>query len=377
MTIYIKKKTLEKLQELFEFVNTLNLDLKFTMEIGDKTICFLDLQISIVGKKLTTTVYSKPTDSHLYLHAKSCHKKSSIEGIQKGVALRLRRICSSEENYNEKSEEYAKYLVNRGHDLKSVRKCFNDIGNISRANARKKVTSRNEKSLVVFSTSYNPHGPNVNKILRKNIHLLQNNDRLKEIFPEGTLLVANKREKNLQELLMRSDPYNVKADHQTQEPQGYHRCSYVNCDSCKNFVDETTYVTCHATGRKYQIRRETSCSSRNVIYVAYCIKCKKQGVGSTIAWKPRLSNYKSHIKKKKPTCRTVRHFIEDCNDNGFNNLRFILVDQLNNVDGLTTDEIDELLLQKEKFWIRTLITQHHGFNSKHDLNRKKRSEREK
>ena len=95
--------TEENLQQLYIFINTLNPDLKFTMEIGNQSICFLDLRISVVGKKLTITVYSKPTDSHLYLHADSCHNKSSIKVIQKGVALRLRRICSSDNDYTAKS----------------------------------------------------------------------------------------------------------------------------------------------------------------------------------------------------------------------------------------------------------------------------------
>ena len=105
----------EKLKEQYSFINTINPDLKFTMEIGNQSICFSDLRISIVGNKLTTTVYSKPADSHLYLHADSCHKKSSIKGIQKGVALRLRRICNSKNDYTAKSIEYTKYLVNKGH----------------------------------------------------------------------------------------------------------------------------------------------------------------------------------------------------------------------------------------------------------------------
>ena len=38
---------------------------------------------------------------------------------------------------------------------------------------------------------------------------------------------------------------------------------------------------------------------RNVIYIAFCLNCLKQRVGSTVVgWKPRLRNYKSHIKKK-------------------------------------------------------------------------------
>ena len=243
------------------------------MEIENQSICFLDLRISIFGNKLTTTVYGKPTDSHLYLHADSCHNKSSIKGNQKGVALRLRCICSSDNDYTAKSIEYTKYKY-----LKSVQQCFNNVGKTSRQEARKKVKPRNAKSLIVFSTSFNPHGPNVNKIINRNIHLLLSNDNLKEVSPKGTILVANKREKNLQQLLMRSDPYNIKDDQQLKEDRGYSKCSYKNCDSCNNFVDETTYIECNATGRKYKIRRDTSCSLKNFIYVAYFIKCIKQGL---------------------------------------------------------------------------------------------------
>ena len=113
------------------------------------------------------------------------------------------------------------------------------------------------------------------------------------------MLVSNRREKNLQQLLMRSDTYNIKDDQQLKEDRGYTKCSYKNSDYCNNFVDETTYIKCNDTGRKYKIRRDTSCSSKNIIYIAYCIKCMKQGFLSTTSWKPHLSNYKSHIKKKK------------------------------------------------------------------------------
>ena len=40
--------------------------------------------------------------------------------------------------------------------------------------------------------------------------------------------------------------------------------------------------------------------NKNVIYMAYCTKCGEQGTGSTVSWKPNLSNYKSHIKQSVP-----------------------------------------------------------------------------
>ena len=55
------------------------------MDITGKSIYFLDLKISTVNVKFRTTVYSKPTYSHL--NAYSSHKQSTIMGIQKRVAL--------------------------------------------------------------------------------------------------------------------------------------------------------------------------------------------------------------------------------------------------------------------------------------------------
>ena len=177
-------------------------------------------------------------------------------------------------------------------------------------------------------------------------------------------------------MLLRSDPYNIKKDLTSNQELGYIKCNK-NCDSCNNYVKETTSITSHATGRRFKIRRESTCTSKNVIYVAYCKSCGKQGVGSTVAWKSRLSNYKSHIKNKIPTCRIVRHFIEDCPDDSLCNFGFIIVDVVNNTNDLSKTQIDTILLQKEKFWIGTLLTQHKGLNGKHDWNRSKRTDREK
>ena len=90
---------------------------------------------------------------------------------------------------------------------------------------------------------------------------------------------------------------------------------------------------------------------KNIIYLAYCKKCYKQGVGSCIEWKPRLRNCKSHIRNNNPTCRIVEHFIDDCNDPHlpFKYLGLLIIDVLNNVDDLYENDIESLLLHKENF----------------------------
>ena len=364
----------ERLQQFFNFINTLDDKLKFTMEIGGNTLEFLDLLISIVGNQLFTTVYSKPTDSHLYLQADSCHQKPSIKGIQKGVSLRLRRICSTLEEYDAKSKEYSAFLVARGHDPLSVTAAFAHTRTKSIVEARQKVT-REASNRVVFPTKFNPRGPNVRAIVKKHSHLLTTSEAAAKIFPNG-VMVACKREQNLKELLTRADPYSIKSDITDFTPRGYKRCNK-KCDSCDNFVMEVDSIVSHATKKRFRIRKDFTCSSTNVIYCATCTLCCKQGVGSTVNWKSRLSIYKSHIKNKHETCSIVKHFLHDCPDNEdpSGHLVFVILDGLDNTSGLSGEEVDDLLLQKEKFWIGTLLTMHKGMNSTHDWNRAARCDK--
>ena len=179
----------------------------------------------------------------------------------------------------------------------------------------------------------------------------------------------------MQELLTRANPYNIKSDLLDRNFHGYKKCGK-KCDSCNNFVDETSFVISKATGRKYWIRRDSTCTTKNVIYLAYCTKCGEQGTGSTVSWKPRLSNYKSHITQPVHSCKIVKHFREICND-PFNYLLFVILDDLTKTESLSNDDIEDLLLKKEKLWCGTLVTQHKGLNGLHDWNRDKHAEKPK
>ena len=217
-----------------------------------------------------------------------------------------------------------------------------------------------------------PHGPDIRGIIKKHQHLFQL--KTPNVFPENSVMVAHKRGKNFKDLMVRRDPYNIKSCLTVNSSGGCVKCGQ-KCDSCDYFVIPTDKFVCFATSKTYNIRRLLNCSSKYLIYLAFCLVCKEQGVGSTFDWKPRMRNYKSHISKGRKTCHIVKHFIDV--HKGFENLRFILIDCVDNVDGLPTEKIDELLLDKEKFWIGTLLTQHKGLNSTHDWVREKRNDREK
>ena len=65
--------TREELTKFTTAVNSFYAALKYTWEISDTSLAFLDIKISIEGNGLCTSVYYKPIDSHSYLLYSSSH----------------------------------------------------------------------------------------------------------------------------------------------------------------------------------------------------------------------------------------------------------------------------------------------------------------
>ena len=172
---------MERLCQFRDFFNSLDPNLKFKMTVGENDE-LTDLRIILKNNKLFTTVYSKPTSSQMYLHADSIHPKSTFTGIQKGVSLRLRRICSTDEKFNERSKEYKAYSVARDHNPASALKEFGRTANLTRTQARVKRSDNRDKPkrLTTFVTEYNPRRPNIQEIIKRHLNILQENPEVKK-----------------------------------------------------------------------------------------------------------------------------------------------------------------------------------------------------
>ena len=83
------------------------------------------------------------------------------------------------------------YLGARGHSAKLVKPEINNVSSIPRHEARKKVEKSFENK-VIFTSTFKPQGPNVPQIINRHLHLIKNSPFLQNIFPVGSILVANK-----------------------------------------------------------------------------------------------------------------------------------------------------------------------------------------
>ena len=162
--------------------NSFQPSLQFTAIIGKHKLRILDLEILLIKNRLMHTIYRKPTNSQMYLDYASCHPLGCKNGIAKGVALRLRRICSTTEDYIKQSKLFMASLVSRGHNPSIVHSEFDKVLKIPRSEIRMKRKRKNMPK-TMFITKYNQNAPNVKNIISKNMHILQSDVVAKTLFP--------------------------------------------------------------------------------------------------------------------------------------------------------------------------------------------------
>ena len=79
----------------------------------------------------------KSTDKHQYLVISSCHQHHTKRSIPYSLALRLRRIFSSQEGYIQRTNELINYLTNRGYDKAFLATQIQRATDVPRADALK------------------------------------------------------------------------------------------------------------------------------------------------------------------------------------------------------------------------------------------------
>ena len=108
----------DSLHAFIDHINSFHRTIKFASEITHQQVNFLDVTIP-------KDLYTKPTDTHQYLHSSSCHPRHCKIGIAYSQALRLRRICSNDNDFSHHAQKLKMHLVSRGHSTRKVQDAIN------------------------------------------------------------------------------------------------------------------------------------------------------------------------------------------------------------------------------------------------------------
>ena len=117
----------EKIEEFLLKANSFHPTIKFTAEISETEMIFLDTVVYKGDRFLKKSIldletYFKPTETFQDTNFNSCHPPGITKGFIKGEASRLLRTNSSQTTFKENIRNFATCLKNRGYPAAKVKK---------------------------------------------------------------------------------------------------------------------------------------------------------------------------------------------------------------------------------------------------------------
>ena len=92
--------TREDLNHFITDTNSFHPAVKYTWEVSNTSLAFLDVKVSIEGTGLCTSVHCKPTYSHSYFLYSSLHPSHVKNSIPYSQFLRPRPLCSDNSDFS-------------------------------------------------------------------------------------------------------------------------------------------------------------------------------------------------------------------------------------------------------------------------------------
>lgn len=341
----------EELQDFFNHANNIHPSIKFTHEVSDTKMSFLDTCTTLENGILKTDIYCKPTDKHQYLSPNSCHPKHCFKSIPYSQAIRVKRICSTEETTKQRLGDLRHHLKKRGYNDKVI-----DIG-FSKANTldRSELLQYKEKKLnkrVPLVITYHPCLQDISNIIRHHWKEIEKSETLSKLFPEPPV-VAFRRPRSIKDSLVKAAVSAPSTAVGQCKPCGDKRCK-----SCCQ-LQSTNEFQSNVTGKVYRIYCNTFCKTPNVIYLITCHVCGLQYIGeSSQPFNKRMNGHRSDLTKK-PFLPVSQHFVSPGHTlDDFVRSKLTIIDH-------SQSWSDERRQKKESFWIHELKTLHpNGINKK-------------
>ena len=360
---FIWKGTENELNEFFKEINKVHQTIKFDYDYSKTEINFLDLTIyKDATGKLATKVYTKPTDRQAYLHRNSAHPSHLKKSIPYGQALRLRRICSDLNEFNEASKNLKSRLENRGYKEEEIMKQITQ----ARIRNREELLQYKPKEAttrIPFILTYNPQLPNAKEAINKHWSILQINPNMQNTFKEKPIM-AYRRNKNLGDILGQKNLKNGKVIRKqdiTGRKGGCSPCHTRNDNLCCKQVQNTSTFRSWKTKKEFKIFHRVNCKSKFVIYLLECTKCGIQYVGkSEWAMNIRINKHRNDVLRE-DAINVCQHFKQPSHN--FNrDAKITIIEELKKKDK-SLKEMRKILEDREDFWIIKLKTLHpQGFN---------------
>ena len=226
----------------------------------------------IILSSITTDLYVKPTDTHQYLQATSCHHNHTKRSIPHSQALRIFRICSNIKTATLRYTELVLCLVKRGCNKrktnKQIERTFTNFANPPTG------SQSHTTRPVYFNVQFHPGLPDLKCILQMYMPLLHQSVTIKTVVPDLPL-ISFSQPHNLSRNLCRAELRQA-ASVNDEPPRPSQSCGKSRCKQCPSLIC-SNYISSTANNKTMKCHNEnTSCDSKWIIYVSSCPICNLQ-----------------------------------------------------------------------------------------------------
>ena len=340
--------TTDQLMKFKQQINEVHPSIKFDFNFSNKEINFLGTVVyKTQSGKLETKLYRKESDRQAYLHRKSEHPESLKRSIPFSQALRLRRICSTNNEFQDSCDKSRNKLIERGYKQQEINEGIERTKTLDRKKLLEEKTKKQSNRIPLVLT-YNRTLPNVKRAISNNWNLLH----------------INRRNRNLYDLLGCKNIADAKLQRLSKKKKiGFStKCFSKSGNLCCKQVVHTQSFKSSVTQKTYHIFHDLNCKCKLLIYLMECRNCRIQYTGkSETEFNIRLKIHRKDVNRPNAP-QAGQHF--KLPNHIFNqHARFTLTEQLDNMR-IDTDLATLRLKKREDFWIEKLKTLHpYGLNA--------------
>ena len=164
----------DQLRKFIEELNMVHTTIKFDFEIHSREINFFDTAVyKDIDGKLMTKIYRIPTNRQNLIHVKSEHPLTLNKSISYNQALRTRKICNKNNDFEENCAQLVEIFQTRGCKKNSTEKKTTKVVEIPRRDLLKR-NARKPSIPIPIVTIYNRILPSLSKTSNKQWNFLQN-----------------------------------------------------------------------------------------------------------------------------------------------------------------------------------------------------------
>ena len=256
-----------------------------------QTLNFLDINVILTEyNKVETDIFYKTTNSHDYLNYHSSHPQHTKNNIPFSLAKRILCFVTDNSKMNERLDELRKFLQNNGYPHHIIEK------GIFNAKLQGPAHNKSTNNIPLITTYYT--NMNYDHIISKANFLLNNTQdhELKEVFANCKLIHSQRQPKNLLKHLSSAKFTDKK--HQVKKQPLITKCNDKRCKICTMYL-QTNESFLLSNGKRWIVKCEMSCHSKNVLYLLKCNRC--DGLQTYIG---KTNNLRLRTNQHISTCRT-------------------------------------------------------------------------